>query len=426
MALVERWSGRETRALREAHRMSVRAFAAHLGVAERTVTKWEARGIRTHPRPDLQAALDTALARGGDDIQARFERALHRDGLAAVRLPPRATGPDQPHQIEPVALHKVEQLRRSLAEAIGSGSLSEASVEDWEQTVWQYGAATRDRPASVLLADLSADIAELERVLGRRHAASALRRLTRVSAQMAGLMFLTLIKLDERTASRNWARTARIAADEAGDRATRSWVRAQESYVHFYSGNLLEAIAVARHAQALAGRKPCVGVALAAALEARAQAARGDEAGTRAALDVAQTALAKLGADEVMPSAFGYNEAQLRFHEGNAFTHLHKTGAAWAAQDRALALYPASDYMDRALVQLDRASCLAHDGDPTAMTHATTALLDLTAEQRTGLILSRAQDIFDALSVAHRALPAARELQDVLMLPSPREEAEPT
>jgi hypothetical protein len=177
-------------------------------------------------------------------------------------------------------------------------------------------------------------------VLARRHAASALRRLTRVAAQMAGLMFLTLIKLDERTASRNWARTARIAADEAGDRATRSWVRAQESYVPFYSGDLLEAIQVARHAQALAGRKPCAGVALAAALEARAHAARGDESATRAALDVAQAALDRLAAQEIVPSALGYNEAQLRFHEGNAFTHLHRTKPAWTAQERALELYP--------------------------------------------------------------------------------------
>lgn len=105
---------------------------------------------------------------------------------------------------------------------------------------------------------------------------------------------------------------------------------------------------------------------------------------------------------------------------------LHNTGAAWTAQERALALYPTSDYMDRALTQLDRADCLAHDGDPTAMTHATAALLDLTAEQRAGLILTRAQGIFDSLPTAHRALPTARELHDVLMLPTPRQEAEPT
>src|SRR5687768_68713 len=100
-----------------------------------------------------------------------------------------------------------------------------------------------------MLAELAADFVELQRLLERRHSASAMRRLTRATAQLAGLMFLTLIKLNEPMAARNWARTARVAADEAGDNDTRSWVRAQEAYVHYYAGNLAEAISVARQAQ---------------------------------------------------------------------------------------------------------------------------------------------------------------------------------
>lgn len=45
MTTVRKWSGRETRALREAKRMSVREFAAHLGVSDRAVSKWEAGGL---------------------------------------------------------------------------------------------------------------------------------------------------------------------------------------------------------------------------------------------------------------------------------------------------------------------------------------------------------------------------------------------
>jgi len=82
---------------------------------------------------------------------------------------------------------------------------------------------------------------------------------------MAGLMCLTLIKMDERTAFRRWARTARLAASEAGDLLTHSWVRAQEAYGHYYSGDLLGAIGVAQHAQALSSQIPSVGAVLAAA-----------------------------------------------------------------------------------------------------------------------------------------------------------------
>jgi hypothetical protein len=62
-------------------------------------------------------------------------------------------------------------------------------------------------------------------------AGTVLRRLTRVTAQIAGLMLLTLIKLDVPLAARNWARTARVAADEAGDPAIR------RSFVHRREGH---------------------------------------------------------------------------------------------------------------------------------------------------------------------------------------------
>ncbi|MGI9001017.1 MAG: SUMF1/EgtB/PvdO family nonheme iron enzyme [Pseudonocardia sp.] len=73
-AIVQLWSGREARALREAKRMSIRAFAAHLGVSERMIAKWEAAGESIHPRPVNQAALDTSLGCSGTDVQERFGR----------------------------------------------------------------------------------------------------------------------------------------------------------------------------------------------------------------------------------------------------------------------------------------------------------------------------------------------------------------
>lgn len=117
-----------------------------------------------------------------------------------------------------------------------------------------------------------------------------------------------------------------------------------------------------------------------------------------------------------MPSAFGYNEAQLRFHEGNAYTHLHDTAAANTAQERALSLVPYRDFLDRTLIRLDSAACLAHDREvDEAMRVATNALLDLTAEQRTGLALLRGAEVLQSLPRSRRALPAAREFHDLLM-----------
>lgn len=155
---------------------------------------------------------------------------------------------------------------------------------------------------------------------------------------------------------------------------------------------------------------------LAAALEARAQAALGREQETRAAVAGAETMLARLDDTVIGTSAFSYNEAQLRFHEGNVLTHLHDTEKAWRAQQRALAICPASDYMDRTLTRLDRADCLAHDGDTDgAVTVTTDALVKLTADQRQGIISTRVQTTITALPADEQTRPAVRDLYDLLV-----------
>ena len=76
MIEIEEWTGAEVRLLRHARRMSVREFAAHLGVTDRIVSKWEAGGARVRPRPVNQAALDESLRRCSAFERNRFDAAL--------------------------------------------------------------------------------------------------------------------------------------------------------------------------------------------------------------------------------------------------------------------------------------------------------------------------------------------------------------
>lgn len=73
MATVTTWTGQDANALRSALRMSVTAFAEHLGAARRTVAKWSSQGDNVIPRTDMQAALDTVLARATPEVRERFE-----------------------------------------------------------------------------------------------------------------------------------------------------------------------------------------------------------------------------------------------------------------------------------------------------------------------------------------------------------------
>jgi hypothetical protein len=367
-------------------------------------------------RPSTLAGSPKSAPVKDDAVQRRH---LLRDvtavasvaSLSGLRLPRRRHVIVGPQSI----LDTVRQLRHGLDLVISENGLTDAAIETWEETAQRLGTDTRHRSNEALLQELVSDFSELQRHMARRQPLSSLRRLTLVTAQMAGLMSLTLLKAGAIAESRSWARTARAAADDADEPSTRAWVRAQEAYAHFYSNNVHRAIVVAREAQAAASGRPCVGVALAAALEARACAVIGDADGVRDALHCATTVLDALAADEQTSSAFGYNEAQLRFHEGNAYTHLHDTARAWQAQQRALDLYPSTDYTDRALIHLDRAHCLAYDGDASlASEYATQALRALRPDQRSGLINDRGRQILAILPDSSRALPGRRDLNDIL------------
>jgi transcriptional regulator with XRE-family HTH domain len=78
MTDLDTWTGVEARRLRLARRMSVREFAAHLGVSDRLVSKWEAAGTDIRPREVNQAALDESLRRCTDEERGRFAAAADR------------------------------------------------------------------------------------------------------------------------------------------------------------------------------------------------------------------------------------------------------------------------------------------------------------------------------------------------------------
>jgi len=117
---LQRWSGREARALREALRLSVRAFAAHLGVSDRTISKWEAGDGGMIPLPDSQAMLDTALERATPEVQDRFRRWLSGQRATTIVAGGFALVPS----LEPGLIQRSDDIRglASLLEEAGSAA----------------------------------------------------------------------------------------------------------------------------------------------------------------------------------------------------------------------------------------------------------------------------------------------------------------
>ncbi|MFD8914086.1 helix-turn-helix domain-containing protein [Streptomyces sp. NPDC059575] len=362
---------------------------AQLAACGKSLVSYLERGER-RPTPEIAAALDRALGANGELI------ALARAGTADS------------------VLERADALQQGLAESLAAGPMADAAISEWEFTVARHGRATRYRPEADLLPELISDFQDLRMILAHRHGPRTRRRLTVAAARLSGLMALTLLKLGDNRA-RSWWRTGRAATAAADDRATLSWICAQEAYQLYYNGDLYGAVELSDRARQLAGGLPCVGPALAAPLEARAHARLGARAAVDSALREAEVALSRLSDEDRAASAFGYSESQLRFHTGNAWTHLGDTARTADDQRRALELYPASDRMDIALVHLDQAMCSALDGAPDAAAIlAAQTIKNLPVDHRSALITYRAWQVA-------RKVPEIRELRvlrEILALPT--------
>lgn len=71
MTVVETWTARTACLLQQAMRMTNEAFAEHLGISERTISRWHANPEMVH-RAETQQILDMAHRKAGEDVQRRF------------------------------------------------------------------------------------------------------------------------------------------------------------------------------------------------------------------------------------------------------------------------------------------------------------------------------------------------------------------
>lgn len=309
------------------------------------------------------------------------------------------------------------RIRQGLSDVLATIQASELNADDWDHLVDRIGRDTRRRPPGALASELLSNLEDVRKFYSRATSGHTLRRLSRIAAQMSGLMSQTLLKVDDQPGSLDWAQTARLFAAESEDPELRAWVQAQEAYYYFYAEDLQTAIESAQYAQQVAGNKHSVGSALAAALEARAYAAQGKRREALQAIGKAETYTEGLDSSQTIASAFGYNEAQLRFHQSNSLTQLGEAKAAFDVQDRAIELCAPDDFMDRTLVHIDRADCLVVSGSVTdGLQVAKSALESLKASEARGLIVNRILRTLELVPSDEADSIDAQELREIVNL----------
>ncbi|WP_059008679.1 hypothetical protein [Streptomyces specialis] len=286
-----------------------------------------------------------------------------------------------------------------------------ADLSSWESTVERYGYGYNGRAPGEVLTDLFGDFLELTPTLDASRSASSRSRLSHVTGRLMGMAAIVLHDLGDHRESARWFHTAGRAAEESGDVVLRAWVTAREAMVPLNFGAPAVAQRLAERAQALAGEQPTAAKALACAVAARAHAASGHRDRALTAVADADRIMERLSDGQSADTWFGYPIQKHHVHLSQALTLLGETRRAYAHQERALELSRRPSVMTRALISIDRAACLAHDGElPEAADVAARAYGELPVSYRSGLTRARATAVHDRV----RAVPEADRLRHAL------------
>lgn len=363
----------------------------------------------TNPRPRGADGLDsygvtTIQANGGDDEVKR------RDLLLALA--------SQGYLLAAEPLFEaLKKVRIDADVLLESQSVTASGVDRWEAVAHEYGYSIRVADPHAFLAEAMFDFVEVRKLLSRRQPMEFQRRLYRVAGQLAGLIACNVNAVGNPRETRAWFNTARLAAEEAGDRQLRSWVIAYEAMTHLWYGRPAEhALELSQTASAVAGSKPSSSGALAASIEARAYAKLGRCNEAIDAIKTAEFQWEMLDESATDGNVLGFYEHLLRFYQGNVLATVGSHSEMEVVSSRALELSPSKDAtdIDSSLIKLDRAVSLMGSGEPEEASRlAIVTFLALSPGFRSGTAAFKIQELAgSALLGGHRRVAA--NLSEVL------------
>jgi transcriptional regulator with XRE-family HTH domain len=350
MTGIQTWTGREARALREAMRMSVRDFAARLGISARAISKWEAGGETMVPRPESQSILDTALESVSSNVRDRFELLLSSGWNRSS-----ATGVLTGHSSSLPHGHAIEQrdnagsfLPRSLP---GSRALllpdDQRTTEDafdllsrmqklhrgtvhpevvrhlqnsMQHVVTQYETLSHSATAATLVKQR----ALIEKILRECSHPRQQQRLYKVAGAASGVLGYIAVGRGDFPLARIYCLEAFQLGDFAQDPNLQAWARALQSFCEYYAGQYDDALHLAKDGLSYAQAGP-QSVRLMINGVARALGKLGDTEGVHRSIHEAYDLMSRNDVPAGVPSSISfecYSEAQTASNAATAYVSL--------------------------------------------------------------------------------------------------------
>jgi hypothetical protein len=202
MKVVAVWTGGRADALRQALRMTIEDFAAHLGVAGRTVAYWRARPD-VALRPVTQQILDVALARVPEQVRGQFELLL-AERERPLALPPASSRRPASDDIA------------SLTAWITSSNTSDEAIEHIEQATAVLADMHTQTAARRVLADVLQLHSKTQTLLrsGKQRLRQT-RELIRIDSDLLAHASVLLGDLGQDQAARKYGNAALVGTNEA-------------------------------------------------------------------------------------------------------------------------------------------------------------------------------------------------------------------
>lgn len=318
----------------------------------------------------------------------------------------------------PVAL-ELERIRRRL-DGVSLGAASERDADEWEQVAADYARQVYRMPAASYLPHLLADAGEItERVISST--GSVRDRLLRSAALIGALTAIGLGTLgDQRSAARWWRTSSRVAGESRDIELAALILGKQAIFALYGPGGDAEGLRRADQALVASGGRVCAGTASAHKARAQAYASLGRHDDALAALAELERVWARLPDADInaTDSEWGAPERRMRYAKSWVLTQSGDSRAALAAQESALAIYPASG-CGRTQVEMHRVETLIRVGDVDGgARHCATVLTALPEQwRRDGRVIWSARTALATVPPALSSRRTVREAREVLAIP---------
>jgi tetratricopeptide (TPR) repeat protein len=398
MDVVGIWKGRHANALQRAFRLTNEGFADRLGVAVRTVAKWNA-----HPEleqtPEMQQVLDTVLSQAPDDVKARFAQIA-----GAGTMDPAASTNGRPEVSDDIT---------SLVAEITSSSTNDETISQLERAASALAESHTQVPAKKVLAQAFQLHREVQALLSRTQRLSQRRTLYRIESDLLAHACLLLGDLKRDETANQYGAASRVYAQEAGSNQALAWSALAKTLR--WQERLIESAEAARQGYECSPATP-IRIQL-ASQEANAAALLGDFSRAREALRRSEAA-AETVAPDSGTSAWSFATGRQALFSLAVATQTGDPEGALRGVEMADAGWAAGEpYVPANWAQIRVGAGIAHlmQGDLDGAIEEVTPMLTLAPERRVATVTSYVDNLDHRLGQSqYRGNKSALELRQQL------------